>query len=44
MPKSIATQVFNKYGSCKMEVSDFRARYFYLDENHVWVEVDYDLL
>lgn len=40
----MASKVLNLYGTCMMQVQDFKARYFYMDDNYVWVEVDYELL
>jgi len=36
---SLANEIFKKYGTCKIEVVNHIARYFYQDENLKWVEV-----
>lgn len=35
----MAYKVFNKYGSCRMDVLNHRARYYYQNEKGKWIEV-----
>jgi hypothetical protein len=35
----MANKVLRKYGTCKIEVNNHIARYFYQDENYNWIEV-----
>lgn len=35
----LANQVFRKYGTCKMEVTNHIAKYFYQNDKLEWVEV-----
>jgi len=36
---SFANYVLSKYGTCKIEVHNFIARYYYQDDDDNWVEV-----